>query len=138
MDLVHIRLLWFLRLMHLDRVARNHIQRPPVWHHPDIIVENPSGMEKWHCEAQNLFHDELNLVNEWVILRLQLIVQLIFAKSQSRHEVCPCAYGQLNETFAALQDKPQRLRSRIERFSGSTHNNRDGTTHALAVGAPVR
>ena len=78
MQLVHIRLLWHVCLLHLDWPAHHDIERPSIGHHAHVVIEYTSRMEKGNSKPQYFLYDKLCFVNEWVLLRLHLIIQLVF------------------------------------------------------------
>ena len=67
--------------------------------------------------------------------RVELIVQVVLAEAQHRHEVGAVADRELHEALAPLEHKAQCAGLRVERLRGTAHDDRDGAAHALAVDA---
>ena len=95
-------------------------------------------MEQRNGETEQLLDNELDFVDERVLLGLDLVVELVFAKGEDRDEIGAGADGELDEALAALEHEAEKVRLRVERFASATDNNRYGATHAFAICAASR
>lgn len=134
-DVIDVDVVRFGALHDLDGAADDDVQGSAIGDDADVVIEHAAGVEQWDGEAQGILDQHLHLVDDRVAVRLDLLVQLVFAKSQHGHEVGAGADGEFDEAFPPLQHKPEQLRARVEGLARAADDNGDGAAHAFAVGA---
>lgn len=77
-QLVHIRFLWLACLLYLDGSAHHDIERSPIGEDTCVVIEHSSRMEQGNGESQYFLYDKLRFMDERVLFRLHLIIQLVF------------------------------------------------------------
>ena len=63
-----------------NRTTNDDVERATVGHHADVVVEDTTSMEEWDSKAKRLLDKQLKLVDGGVSLRVELLVELIFAE----------------------------------------------------------
>jgi hypothetical protein len=88
-------------------------------------------MEQGDREAKQLLHNQLKFVNLGMRIWLELIIKIVLSKCENRDKISSSANGHLDKTLAALENKSELIWLRIQRLSGTTNNNSDGSSHTL-------
>ena len=78
MQLVHVRLIWLTCLVYLDGPAHHNVKWSSIRENARVVIEYPPGVEQGNGKTQYFLDDELCLVDERVLFRLHLIIQLVF------------------------------------------------------------
>src|SRR4051812_22604659 len=85
-QLVHIFTMYFVKILwidcavlqalldYLDWSPNNNVDRNPVWHESNVIIENASSMEQRYRKAHHLFDDHLKLVDPRMFHIIHLFV----------------------------------------------------------------
>lgn len=133
MNLAHVRLVRHRALHDLDRDADDDVQRAAVRHDADVVVEDAAGVEQRHGEAQGFLDHHLEFVDEGVAFGAELVVELVFAKGEHRHEIGTRADRELDEAFASLEHQAQQVGFGVEGFTGAADDDGDGAAHAFVV-----
>src|SRR5690242_21099484 len=133
MHLVHIFKFRMLVLHNPDWLSNNNVNRPAVWHHANVAVEDTTSVEDGDSEAHNFLDQQLELMQQRVRLAVDLVVNIILAESEDRHKVSASANGHLDETLAAAENKANHARTCIEGLASAANDDGDGTTHAFPV-----
>ena len=92
-------------------------------------------MKQRDGEPQHLLHRHLDLIDRRVGVRLDLVVEVVFAEREDGDEIRAGADGELDEAHAALEDEAQGVGLGVEGLAGAADDDGDGAAHALAVGA---
>jgi hypothetical protein len=90
-------------------------------------------MEQRHSKSKHFLHHQLRLVHVWVLCRIELLVQVVFAESQDGDHISALADGELDETLPLLKDQFERARFGIEGFARAADNNGNGAAHSLTI-----
>lgn len=130
---VHIFVVGVLVLCHSDGPANNNVHGSAVRHHANIVVEDASCMKDGNRKAHDLLYQHLELVNVWVSLGVELVIDVVLTKREDGHEVSAGADGHLDEAFATAQNKLDLTRSRIQRFTCAANDDGDGASHAFTI-----
>jgi hypothetical protein len=94
-------------------------------------------MEQRHSKSKHFLHHQLRLVHVWVLCRIELLVQVVFAESQDGDHISALADGELDETLPLLKDQFERARFGIEGFARAADNNSNGAAHSLTIAAAL-
>jgi hypothetical protein len=94
-------------------------------------------MEQRHSEPEHLLHHQLRFVHIRMLGRIKLLVEIVFTESKDGYDVGALADGELDETFALLEDEFEGPWLRVERFARAADDDGDGAAHPLAVAATL-
>ena len=125
-------------LIDLNRPPHHHVHRTPIRHQANVIIKNASCMKQRNRKAHRLLHHHLQFIHHRILLAGDLIVQVILAKRQHRHEIGAHADRQLDEALPAVEHELQRPRHRIERLARAADHDRHRAAHALVVQPALR
>ena len=92
-------------------------------------------MEQRHGEPEHFLDHQLRFVHVWVLGRIELLVEVVFAESEHGDEIGALADRELDEPLALLEDEFKRARFGVEGFARAADDDGDGTAHAFAVAA---
>ena len=87
MQLIDVLLTWLrsMGLVNSDRPSDNNVNGSTVRHETNIVIEHTTAVESWHGKLENLEKYHLDSVYKGVCLRAQLVVEIVFAKSDNRN-----------------------------------------------------
>src|ERR1700677_3936227 len=80
-----------------DRPAHYNIDRSPIRHQSNIVVKDPSSVEQWYGESHQLLHYELSFVHPRMLFAVNLVIQIVLSKCESRHQVSTHPDGKFDE-----------------------------------------
>jgi len=92
-------------------------------------------VEQRHGEPEHFLDHQLRFVHVWVLGRVELLVEVVFAESEHGDKVGALADRELDEPLALLEDEFQRARFSVKGFARAADNDGDGAAHAFAVAA---
>lgn len=133
MNLIHVGLLRLRVLGYFDRDTHDNVQRAAIGHDANIIIKYPASMEQRHGKAKSFLDDHLKFVDQRMPVSLELVVELVFAKCEHGNEISAGADGELDKTFATLEDETEKMRLGVKGLAGTADHDGDGTAHPFVV-----